>query len=99
MKILKEWTLVLLITVFTLSGSWVYGQTAPAEEPAKAEKWEFIAVPYFWMSSISGDVTVHGIPTHITIPFNEVFKASTLVDKFTPRPGRESGETSLTSPI
>ena len=75
MNISKKWTPVLLITVFALSVSWAYGQTTPAEEPAKTEKWEFVAVPYFWMSSISGDVTVHGIPTHMTIPFNEVFKA------------------------
>ena len=75
MNILKKWTPVLSIMVFTLSVSLAYGQTTPAEEPTKTEKWEFIAVPYFWMASISGDVTVHGIPTHMTIPFRDVFKA------------------------
>jgi hypothetical protein len=74
MNILKKLTLTLVIMGFTFSGSWAYAQTTPAEEPGKT-KWEFIAVPYFWMSSLSGDITTKGITAHLTVPFSEVFNA------------------------
>ena len=74
MSIFKKWTLALLMMVFTLSGSWAYGETPPAEEPGKTG-WEFIVAPYFWMASLSGDVTVHGIPAHVDLPFSDTLQA------------------------
>ena len=74
MKITKKLTLALLITGFLFSGSWAYGETPPAGEPGKTG-WEFIVAPYFWMASLSGDVTVNGIPAHVNVPFSETLKA------------------------
>ena len=63
MKVTKKLTLALLIMGFLFSGSWAYSDSSPAEQPAKS-RWEFVVAPYFWMASLSGDVTVKGIPAH-----------------------------------
>jgi hypothetical protein len=73
MKNSKALALVLLIAVFALVVPWAYGDTPAAEQPGKS-RWEFIIAPYFWMASISGDVTVKGITTHVDVPFSDVLK-------------------------
>jgi hypothetical protein len=77
MNILKKHTLVLLIMAFAGVVPWAYGDTPPAEEHAKS-RWEFVIAPYFWMSSLSGDVTVKGIPMHVSVPFSETLQALTF---------------------
>ena len=77
MKNLKAVTLVLLVMSFALAVPWAFGETTPKEEPGKS-RWEFVIAPYFWMSSISGDVTVKGIPMHVSVPFSETLQALTF---------------------
>ena len=77
MKNLKALTLVLLVMGFVLAAPWAYGETTPTEEPVKTG-WEFVVAPYFWMSSLSGDVTVHGIPAHVNLPFSDTLQALTF---------------------
>jgi hypothetical protein len=74
MKNLKVLTLILLVMGFGLAVPKVYSDTTSKEEPAKS-RWEFIIAPYFWMASLSGDVTVHGIPTHVNLPFSDTLQA------------------------
>jgi hypothetical protein len=73
MDILKKQVFVLLIMVFTLAVPLAYGETTPADQPAKS-RWEFVIAPYLWMPGLSGDVTVRGIPAHVTIPFSDILK-------------------------
>jgi hypothetical protein len=73
MNILKKQVLILLIMLFALTVPRVYGETTPADQPAKS-RWEFVMAPYLWMPGLSGDVTVKGIPAHVNIPFSDILK-------------------------
>jgi len=74
MDILKKQVLVLLIMVFAVAVPLAYGETTPADQPAKS-RWEFVTVLYFWGPSVSGDMTVKGIPAHVDIPLSDILKA------------------------
>ena len=37
--------------------------------------WDVTIAPYFWMSSINGDVTVKGIPAEVDVKFSDLFDA------------------------
>jgi hypothetical protein len=77
MKNVKVMALVLVILGSMLAVPWAYGETTPAEQPSKS-RWEFVIAPYFWMASLSGDVTVHGIPAHVDLPFSDTLQALTF---------------------
>lgn len=72
----KQNTLFMIVIVSFLS---LIGMTSFAEEAkdAKAEneqksKWEFIMVPYLWMTGIDGDVTVKGREADVDVSFDEI---------------------------
>ena len=77
MNILKKQVLVLLIMVFALAVPRVYGETTPADQPAKS-RWEFVIAPYFFFPKISGDVTIRGIPAHVYMPISDVLQNLTF---------------------
>jgi hypothetical protein len=73
MKNLKKRIALLMMVVFVLTVPLAYGETTLSEQPANS-RWEFVIAPYFWMSSLRGDVTVRGIPTHVNIPFSDILQ-------------------------
>jgi hypothetical protein len=72
MRIAKMLTLGLVIIAFTFVGTWAYAQESLPAEPAK-NKWEFDIMPYFWMAGLSGDMTVHGVPVHVSESFSDIW--------------------------
>ncbi|BBO16235.1 conserved hypothetical protein [Candidatus Brocadia pituitae] len=72
----KQNTLFMIVIVSFLS---LIGMTSFAEEAkdAKAEneqksKWEFIVVPYLWMTGIDGDVTIKGRDADVDVSFDDI---------------------------
>jgi len=69
---------VMAVAVITLAGLLVLlGPRAFAQSPISAEapksRWEFDLVPYFWMAGLSGDMTVKGIPAHVSESFADIW--------------------------
>jgi hypothetical protein len=67
--IVKPFMAMLLLVVF-FSPAW--GQGAPGDASGK-EKWEFSVAPYFWMSGMSGTMTVKGVEAPADFSFNQLF--------------------------
>jgi len=72
----KQNTLFVIVIVSFLS---LIGMISFAEDAkdAKAEheqdsKWEFILVPYLWMTGIDGDVTIKGRDADVDVSFDEI---------------------------
>ena len=55
----------------------VYGiaidQSSGSGSTLSSNDWEFTIVPYFWMSSINGDITVKGITADMDVKFSDLF--------------------------
>jgi hypothetical protein len=63
---------VAMVVIHALAGSWAYAQSTSApEEPGKS-RWKFDIIPYFWMAGLSGDVTVRGVPGHVSESFSDI---------------------------
>ena len=45
----------------------------PVSYVYSAEEWDFKATPYFWLSSLNGDVTVKGIKSDVDASFSDIF--------------------------
>lgn len=45
-----------------------------AVAPVKESGWKFQVAPYGWLTSISGDTTIKGLPSHVSVPFSDVLK-------------------------
>lgn len=77
-KGLSMLVLGLCLMGITLIGTGVYAQNASPGE----SKWEFDLIPYLWMSSISGDVTLKGNPSQVSMSFGDIFSDLTFGGQF-----------------
>ena len=59
-------SLCVLMSLFT--SQWVYAQNASSGD----RKWEFQVIPYFWLASLDGDVTVKGIESSVSLSSSDV---------------------------
>ena len=48
------------------------GAAESGEKPAK--DWEFLVMPYMWMTGINGDVTVRGTTSDVDVNFSDILK-------------------------
>lgn len=62
-KILKTLGMGLCFIVFTLVSPWAHAEDVSSGKST----WEFHVIPYFWLASLDGDVTVKGIESSVNL--------------------------------
>jgi hypothetical protein len=67
-KIPKTLAIGLCFMAFTLVSPWVNAE----DESSSKNKWEFHVIPYFWLASLDGDVTVKGIKSSVNFSGSDV---------------------------
>jgi hypothetical protein len=70
-----------LISLITIILVFVFGQISVAvgqdefeEQQENSNDWEFIVLPYLWMTGINGDVTVKGTSSDVDVDFSDILK-------------------------
>jgi hypothetical protein len=64
--------MIALVGLCAVVGSMAYAQSPASTEPPRS-KWEFDLIPYFWMAGLSGDMTVKGVPVHVSESFSDIW--------------------------
>jgi hypothetical protein len=61
-------TLKIIVTGLCLIVLTLFSPLAHAQDSSSGEgKWEFVVIPYFWLASLDGDVTVKGIKSSVSL--------------------------------
>ena len=68
-KILKTLAMGLCFIVFTLVSPWAHAEDLSSGKST----WEFHVIPYFWLASLDGDVTVKGIKSSVSLSASDLF--------------------------
>lgn len=63
---------IALVGLLALVEPMAFAQS-PASIEAPKSKWEFDLIPYFWMAGLSGDMTVKGVPVHVSESFSDIW--------------------------
>src|SRR5512139_4117952 len=61
-----------LVGLLALVEPMAFAQSPASIEPPKS-KWEFDLIPYFLMAGLSGDMTVKGVPVHVSESFSDIW--------------------------
>ena len=65
----------------------LFGAPAAAQETPE-EGWHFVIVPYLWLTSLSGELTVIGAEIPVEAPFEEVIESLDTAFMFHVEAGR-----------
>ena len=77
----KVFVVLSVVLAFVVFCPWAYAEevspkeTVPARESLpKGDKWQVDVMPYFWAASLTGDVMVKGLQSHVNESFSDLVK-------------------------